>query len=281
MVCCVVLTRPALQNAPLIQRLTGAAIKVMAAPALTIEPMHASADTVAVPLPDNFDLVVFVSGNAVQHYLQHCLACPDWRGWPARVAGAAMGEATVQTLRKHVAFGAQPVVYAPPPHASTHDSEALLACLRATHARRQRVLIVRGQTGRAWLSEQLTAEGSAVQACTVYQRQPAQWSPRIWDGLAHWREASVFPVWVYTSSQGLAVVAAHMAARGWSEWWLRCPAVVTHPRLAQVWTGLFGTTSAKHANMVKICQPTTDALFEAIVSLCRIDRDRNRIQSSL
>ena len=263
----VVLTRPETQNAALIQRLSGHDIDVLSAPALTIRPVLDPADLAVVPRPDEVDLVVFVSGNAARYYIELCQSRPGWVGWPAGVAGAAVGEATAAALRAHSAFGAAQTLYAPAPGAAEQDSEALWRCLSRARSGLGRVLIVRGQDGRPWLADQLRRAGAQVQVCAVYRRESARWPSSVWDSLGRWQDETDRPAWVYTSTHGITAVGAKMAERGLLTWWAQCPAVVTHSRLAAALAVQSGLASRASKPMVKICLPTTDALFEAIVSL--------------
>ena len=101
----------------------------------------------------------------------------------------------------------------------------------------------------------------------MYRRESAQWPTSVWDSLARWQDDTEHPAWVYTSTHGIAAVGAKMAERGLSTWWAHCPAVVTHARLAVALAVQSGLASRANKPMVKICLPTTDTLFEAIVSL--------------
>src|SRR3546814_6944050 len=83
-----VLTRPQGKNETLVQRLAQAGLDALALPALLIKPVALRAQE--LPLPELYDLIVFVSGNAARFYIdtldvavdQNRLAPgPAPRGW--------------------------------------------------------------------------------------------------------------------------------------------------------------------------------------------------------
>jgi uroporphyrinogen-III synthase len=142
-------TRPALQAEPLCQRITQLGGKVLRLPALAIAARVAELPTTV------YDLLIFISTNAVQHGQALLVAQPA-----ARIA--AVGAATAQALE---ALGHR--IDITPEHAA--NSETLLAhpLLQTPPAK---VLIVRGSGGRELLRETLSARGSHVDVVEVYQR---------------------------------------------------------------------------------------------------------------
>ena len=109
-------------------------------------------------------LVMFVSANAVQHFLRRGRRAAPGR--PALLAGST-GPGTSAALRAgrrargraRRAAGAQ-----------VFDSEALWARLRQRDWQGRRVLVVRGEGGRDWLAEQLAQAGARVEFVAAYQR---------------------------------------------------------------------------------------------------------------
>jgi uroporphyrinogen-III synthase len=125
-------------------------------PAITIEALDASA-------PDQHDLIIFVSVNAVEH------------GAPliqknAGTRVAAIGKATAAAL----AAANSPADIVPD---SSFTSEALLALPTLQLAAGQRALIVRGEGGRETLRETLIAQGLIVNTLEVYRRVKPSVSP--------------------------------------------------------------------------------------------------------
>jgi len=157
----VLVTRPEHQAGhlcELIEAEGGAAVRY---PALAIRPRpDRAAVRAAVGPTDRFDLVVFVSANAVRFGAD---ILENRRDAPI----AAIGQATAAALN---AAGLR-VSLLP---AEGADSESLLALPQLAHMTGQRVLIVRGSGGRDLLQEALSARGAQVQYAEVYTREPAR-----------------------------------------------------------------------------------------------------------
>ncbi len=105
-----------------------------------------------------FDLVIFVSPSAVQR-------AGALRGapWPAGLRAAAVGEGTRRALE---AAGLREAVVP----AGGADSEALLALPELQRMDGARVLLVRGEGGRALLGQTLAARGARVEHAECYRR---------------------------------------------------------------------------------------------------------------
>jgi uroporphyrinogen-III synthase len=156
----VLVTRPDHQAAHLcrlVEAEGGAAVRY---PALVIQPRpDRAAIRAAVGPTDRYDLVIFVSANAVRFGAD---LLDRRRDAPV----AAIGQATAAALN---AAGHR-VSLMP---AEGADSESLLALPQLAHLSGQRVLIVRGVGGRDVLREVMTARGAQVQYAEVYTREPA------------------------------------------------------------------------------------------------------------
>ena len=156
----VLVTRPehqALHLCQLIEAEGGAAVRY---PALVIKPRTDRAAVRAAIGPlDRFDLIVYVSANAVRFGA-------DILGDGLDVPLAAIGQATAAALN---AAGRR-VSLMPEEGA---DSESLLAMPQLQDMRGRRVLIVRGSGGRELLQEAMTARGAQVHYAEVYTREAA------------------------------------------------------------------------------------------------------------
>lgn len=148
----VLITRPALQAEGLCKHIVDLGGTVLRLPALSIEvqPVALSAT--------HYDLLIFISSNAVQHGQAILKAQPQ-----ARIA--AVGLATAQALQ---ALGYR--IDVTPEQAG--NSEALLAHPLLMNPPTN-ILIVRGNGGRELLRDTLTARGSTVDIAEVYTRRPA------------------------------------------------------------------------------------------------------------
>ena len=258
-----VLTRPAGRNEALAARLAAAGWQALAMPALALEPLDQAGPP---PAPQDFDLVVFVSGNAARLYLEQA-DLPG--GWPASSLAATVGAASAQALRDSPKFGPQGRILHPPSEAPFHDSEALWQLLSARPLPR-RVLLVRGETGRDWLADRLAEAGAQVQRHALYRRQPAHWPAQALQRLRQMAAASATdpqapaPVWLLTSGAGIDAVADAVRAAGLFDWWARSRFVVTHPRLGKHLLAV--AQGAGQTPMVKICMPSDEAILEAITA---------------
>jgi len=222
-----VLTRPNGLNAPLEQALTHAGWRVTISPALQISP-RTLGEGELLPDPADFDLVVFVSGNAVDSYAS------QWAGrgpWPVSTLAACVGLTTAQNI--HETFGASVQVLHPAAN-EIQDSESLWRVLTNRPTMPGRVLILRGQDGRDWLADQFVAKGCSVKLHAVYCRELATWSPELKVQFSKWAKDGMSVVWLLTSPHGIESVMGQLEQTGLSVWASHCRYIVTHPRLVEV-----------------------------------------------
>ncbi len=156
----VLVTRPVDQGASLCRRIEALGGEAVALPAVVIEPLAEPVlvSTDPAPGPHAYDVVIFVSQNAVTHGLKAVPRTPE-------MLFAAIGKATAAALS---AAGAAPAIV---PEAG-FTSEALLEHPGLQADSIERVLIVRGGTGRELLEETLSARGIEVDCLEVYRRIP-------------------------------------------------------------------------------------------------------------
>lgn len=159
----VVITRPLKQAGALAERV--AAIRpVVLFPLLEIAPLPEVAELEAVlhRLTD-YALVVFVSPNAVDAVFPHI------DQWPANVAIGIVGQGSRVALASHGVSDDNATIYAPA-ELQKSDSEGLLETLPLDTFKGQRVLIVRGQHGRDFLTQTLHKHAITVHHVTAYLR---------------------------------------------------------------------------------------------------------------
>jgi len=221
----VIVTRPAQAGASLVQRLRAAGWDALHWPAFELlpprEPERARARLAQVTPGE---LLVFVSPTAVR-------ACADvLPQWPPGVRAAAVGAGTARAF--HAAYGAAVDCLDPASATGEGGSEALFARL-AGMPWPSRVLILRAEQGREWLAEQLQAAGVAVEALSVYRREPLRLDPAARSELARVMGSGRPPVLLVSSTE--AVEALHKAVVAIpSAWdWLRGgTALAIHARIA-------------------------------------------------
>jgi uroporphyrinogen-III synthase len=145
----VLVTRPAHQAEGLCALIEARGGRAIRFPTLEIrEPSDPALAEALLRTADSFDVLLFVSANAVDRAAAHLPKGP-------RAAIGAVGEATARALRTH---GLEPSILP----AGQWDSEGLLAAPALAEVHGRRVLIVRGEGGRPLLGEQLAARGAEV-----------------------------------------------------------------------------------------------------------------------
>jgi len=246
----VILTRPAGRNHALARRLQAHGVATLALPALVLAPL--SCDAGALPRPNDYDLVVFVSGAAARAYAEQLQHIAHLSQWPAHVPAACVGPATARALRGPFWPPTLRILH-PAAEAPRHDSEALWQVLQAVLPGIQRVLIVRGATGREWLSERLSRAAIDVARHAAYQRQAAAWPDAAQQRLAQWHGEGATPVWLVTSTASLDALHAHIARADWLAWWRSHHFVLTHPRFVPYLSNLLG--EALPEAHIRLCTP--------------------------
>lgn len=275
-----VLTRPAGQSEGLAQALHACGWQVHDWPALLLTGLPA----ISVPDPSAFDLVMFVSGNAVRFYFQQlaCMRGVDAPAWPQGVAAATVGPGSARALRE--CAGDHVRIVQPAADAPNFDSEALWAEMQRQELRPRQVLIVRGGRGaqghgRGWLAEKLADSGASVTLYAAYRRAPAVWPPQRRGQVLAWQAAGVRPVWLISSREALDAVAGQLGKDVLARSWQGCRVIAPHPRIAQEITALAGSCGIAttlvagrppepnpQVIMIQTCMPHDDAVLNAIVN---------------
>jgi uroporphyrinogen-III synthase len=192
----VLVTRPAVQCAALCAEIERHGGNAIAFPAVEIEPVALQATVASV----DYDLVVFLSVNAVEHGARQIA-----RSGHTRIA--AIGRATAAALA--AAELAADIV----PDAG-FTSEALLAHPQLQLTSGARVLIVRGEGGRELLKETFVAHGMAVETREVYRRvRPNVDAGRVAEVEARWSDQGIDVV-TATSIETLQNLQALLTERG-------------------------------------------------------------------
>ncbi len=235
----VVLTRPRDVAAAFARRIESQGARAIVFPTIEIQPL---------PVPPalgeiaGFDFVVFVSPSAVR-VAERMLPRMSQR-WPRSVKAVAIGLGTKRELDR---IGIGPVIV---PQAGA-DSEAVLAASDLQQIAGRRVLIIRGDEGRALLGDSLAARGASVQYAECYRRvRPKADAEPL---LAAWRRGEVHAV-VALSTQALAnfmdMTQGALAA---------APFFVTHERIARDARGL-------GVREVIVVEPGDDAMIERLIA---------------
>lgn len=218
----VIVTRPAAQTGEWVAALRRLGVDAVALPLIDIE-------AIADPAPvraawqrlGRHALVMFVSANAVQHFFAAAAGA-----WPVGVLAGATGPGTARALRN---AGVPPaLVVEPPAEEGRFDSEALWRQLAARDWRGRRVLVVRGEDGRDWLSDALRAAGAEVEFVAAYRRTAPSWGADERALLAAAEAAPQHWLWLFSSSEAVH----HLRALAPAADWRAARAAASHPRIA-------------------------------------------------
>lgn len=173
---------------------------------------------------DEFDWAIFVSPNAVTKSMD---LITKQRVLPPDLKVAAVGKGTADTLRQ---CGVDEVLI-PVEH---FDSEALLKSAELQNMVGKRVVIFRGNGGRALLGDTLVLRGAHLEYAECYlRRKPDIDSAPL---LAAWSHGEIHAV-IITSSEGLHNLFDIIGKLG-QQLLKTTPVFTAHERIAQVAKGL-------------------------------------------
>ena len=261
----VILTRPAHRNTTLAARFTEDELSVLCLPALRLQSVLGTAQH--VPGPEGFDLLVFVSGHAVQLYFDNLRRLRPDHVWPQGVRVATVGYASAEPLYQTDVVPTTHILH-PDPAAEGQDSEGLWRVLQPVLPQLERVLIVRGQVGREWLGAQFENSGVHVTRFSLYQREPEVWNADHPDVqvLVSELKAGRSPVFLLTSSESVDAVHANMQRLGLMSEWARCRFITIHERISSHLQTILHASGAYATHPIKVCAPSDDAIYQAIRS---------------
>ena len=250
----VVITRPAAQAEALALRLSASGCPVRLFPLLEIQPLADTAELSATLAKLNdYAMVAFVSPNAIDAVFAHLT------DWPKNVIAAVVGEGSRLALARHGVTDANATIITPSDKQRT-DSETLLLELDLEALRGQKVLIVRAESGRELLADQLRAAGVDVEQIVAYQRlAPTLDEARL---VALRTLLAEQNDWIITSSEALRLLKQMVEqadpAAGWQHMQNKT-LILPHPRIAE---------TAKECGFthINLCGSGDEALFGAIQS---------------
>lgn len=205
----VIVTRPLAQAEPLAHRIDALGRTAVVFPLLEIQPLPDQASLRAT-LADLHDvaMVVFVSPNAIH------AAFAIRSEWPRALPLAVMGEGSRAALAEHGLTSTNAIVISPS-DAERTDSQTLLAELDLDALRGKRVLIVRGETGRELLADELRAHGIEVMPIAAYRRAAPELDDAKRRQLSQLIDAR--GDWIITSSEALRILVGMVQEVGGPE----------------------------------------------------------------
>ncbi|MCX7210415.1 MAG: uroporphyrinogen-III synthase [Burkholderiales bacterium] len=224
----VVITRPAAQAEALALRLSASGCPVRLFPLLEIQPLADTTELGATLAKLNdYAMVAFVSPNAIDAVFAHLT------DWPNNVIAAVVGEGSRLALARHGVTDANATIISPTDKQRT-DSETLIVELDLDALRGKKVLIVRAESGRELLADQLRAAGVDVKQIVAYQRlAPTLDEARL---VALRTLLAEQNDWIITSSEALRLLKQMVEqadpAAGWQHLQNKT-LILPHPRIAE------------------------------------------------
>ncbi len=243
----VLVTRPAHQADALCEAIEAAHGRPVCFPAMEIlGPEEPAAVRAQLAGAARADLLIFVSANAVEHAFP---LLPETLPGDLRIA--AVGRATARRLAE---VGLEPDLLPARP-----DSEGLLALPELTRVAGRRVIIVRGDGGRALLGDTLRARGAEVHHVTAYRRRRPRRDPA--NLIAGW--SRLVDVAVATSNEILDNLMALLGPEGSSRL-CRTDLLVVSERMAE---------HARNRGCRRVHRAASASDADLLAALCRLAAD--------
>ena len=235
----VIVTRPQQEAQQWVQQLQQASFDALALPLIHVS---AAPDVHAVQKVwhglAGFDAVMFVSGNAVDHFFA-------LKPVGVQVIGSAQGSPRIwvtglgsyAALTQRAGVPAQ-CIDAPNAQSGQFDSEALWSVVSGQVKQGSKVLIVRGTgatqssdyaqgVGRDWLAQQIVQAGGAVEFVVAYQRVCPDFDNPHKELVS--RAATDGSVWLFSSSEAVENLKSAFPVQQWQQ----AKSVVTHARIGR------------------------------------------------
>ena len=222
----VVVTRPASNGQRLFDRVVKRGYHALWWPAFDIgaAPDAERARKTLARLAD-YQLAIFVSAQAVQG-VRMLLA----GAWPAETLIGAVGASTRAAIEADLRPDPSLVVAAAEDDQQS-GSEAFWRAWLATGHRARRVLVLRAEDGRSWLSERFSENGAQVDPIAVYTRHSHSLAPGELQKLQEWIADNKKPTIIFSSTE--AVESLDRQVDSTARAWLRAgTAIACHPRIA-------------------------------------------------
>lgn len=217
----VLVTRPAHQANKLDRLIAAAGAEAVCFPVIEITgPRDAATLYKLIEQLDRFDMIIFVSANAVDQAMP--LINARHPRLPAHLLVACVGRASGRALKQ---FG----IHTPLLPSTRFDSEGLLLLPELQDVNGKRILIFRGEGGRELLAQTLRARGAEVHYAECYRR--ARPRTDITPLLRRWQDGLIDLVTI-TSVEALDNLVAMVGESGRSHL-LNTPLIVASNRIAE------------------------------------------------
>ena len=209
------------------------------------------------------DLIFFVSGAAVRAFGEqlHALGLT----LSPSVQLAAVGQSTASEITR--VFGRHEMILPAP--GETEDSESLWNTIQVQDRLPVHVLIVRGQSGRDWLAQQMRRKAIEVTVHAAYCRSQATWDDSLVAQLRDYAQASHPVVIVCTSEQGIVGLVQLFKQHHLDRWCRGAAFVVTHARHREVLVDQFLFSDTEKERQIFLSGIQDDDLIHTIRRVCQ------------
>ncbi|MDQ1920931.1 uroporphyrinogen-III synthase [Massilia pseudoviolaceinigra] len=250
----VIITRPLAQAGALAEQVRSLGREAVLLPLLEISALEDQGPLKAA-LAGMHDcaMVAFVSPNAIDAAFAHIGV------WPAWVTLAVLGEGSRAALERHGINNHTATIVSPRDPARS-DSENLLETLDLAALAGQKVLIVRGESGRELMADGLRAAGVLVTTVAAYRRNVPALTPALAQQLRALMEGA--NDWILTSSEALRALVALVQEMGdpaLVEKMQQQHLIVPHARIAE-------TASSLGLRHLTLCGSGDERLLAALQS---------------
>jgi uroporphyrinogen-III synthase len=250
----VIITRPLAQAGALAEQVRALGREVLLLPLLDIAPLDdQTALKAALAGMHDCAMVAFVSPNAIDAAFAHITVWPTW------VTLAVLGEGSRAALERH-GINNNTATIVSPRDPTRSDSENLLETLDLPALAGQKVLIVRGDSGRELMADGLRAAGAIVATVPAYRRSvplPSEaLALQLRSVLAREND------WIITSSEalrGLVGLVAQLGEPALVEKMQQQHVIVPHARIAE-------TASSLGLRRLTLCGSGDERLLAALQS---------------
>ncbi|CAM3925220.1 Uroporphyrinogen-III synthase [Vibrio aerogenes CECT 7868] len=142
-----------------------------------------------IPLTEQSQIIIAVSQQAVM-FSHEYLTALDYK-WPEHIRYLAIGQKTAQLLSK---FTQQPVNYP-----GISDSEHFIGLPELQNLSGISIVILRGNSGRELIAQELKKRGAKINYCEVYQREMVPFNAE--KMVQQWQNAAIDHIVVTSASQ--------------------------------------------------------------------------------
>ncbi|MBA3254682.1 MAG: uroporphyrinogen-III synthase [Burkholderiaceae bacterium] len=222
----VIVTRPASNGQRLFERIVEHGYHALWWPAFDIgaAPDTGRARQMLARLAD-YQLAIFVSAHAVRGARALLEGA-----WPAGTLIGAVGASTRAAIEAEL----QPdpsLIVTTPEDDQPSGSEAFWRAWQATGHRARRVLILRAEDGRSWLSDRFSEHGAEVEPIAVYTRHSHVLTPGEVEQLSQLIADDKRAAIIFSSTEAVAALDQQVDSRA-RAWLRKGTAVACHPRIA-------------------------------------------------